>query len=118
MESRVSGFIRPTARTEVPLGTPKDYDQEKWVKLYKMAILGLERAKLAGRIDDALSEIATRIEKLRDLPGLHDAEIDAIDNAHRMLRLLESEEARFAADEKLRAIDKALRQVRSIATQD
>jgi hypothetical protein len=31
-----------------------------------------------------------------------------------MLRLLESEEARFAAEEKLRAIEEALRQVRSI----
>jgi len=93
---------------------PKDYDNEKWVKLYKMAILGLERAKLTGRIEDARSEIAARIENLRDVPGLHTAEIHAIDNAHRMLRLLEGEEERYGAQEKRRAIEEALHQVRSI----
>jgi hypothetical protein len=42
---------------------PKDSDDEKWVRLYKMAI-------------------------------------HAIDNAHRMLSLLEGEEERYAAEEK------------------
>jgi hypothetical protein len=93
----------------------KDYDHEKWVKLYKMAILGLERAKLTGRIDDARMEMAARIVKLRDVPGLHAAEISAIDNAYRLLRILESEEERYAAEEKRRTIEEALRQVRSIA---
>jgi hypothetical protein len=95
---------------------PKDYDQEKWVNLYKMAILGLERAKLTGRIEDARCEIAARAEKLRDVPGLHAAEIHAIDNAHRVLRFLEGEEERYAAEEKRRAIEEAPHQLRSIAS--
>ena len=94
---------------------PYDYDHEKWFKLYKMAILGLERAKLTGRIEDARSEIATRIEKLRDIPGLHTKEIHAIDNAHRMLQLLEFDEVSPASEGKRRAIDEALHYLRSMA---
>jgi hypothetical protein len=93
----------------------KAYDHEKWVKLYKMAILGLEHAKQTGRIEDTQIEMAARIVKLRDVPGLHAVEISAIDKAHRILRLLESEEERLAAEQKRRAIEEALRQVRSIA---
>ena len=93
----------------------KDYDQEKWVKLYKMAILGLERAKLTDRIEDTRVEMAARIVKLRAVPGMHAEEISAIDKAPRMLLLLESEEQRFASEEKRRAIEEALRQIRSIA---
>lgn len=87
------------------MGMPKDYEREKWVKLYKTPILGLERATLTGRIKDARIEIAARILKLRDVPGLHDAEIGAIDNAYRILRLLEGEEERCAAEEKRLALE-------------
>jgi hypothetical protein len=93
----------------------KDHDHEKWVKLYEMAILGLERAKLTGRIEDTRLDMAARIVKLRDVPGLHAEEISAVDKAHRILRLLESEEERLAAEQKRRALEEALRQVRSIA---
>ena len=93
----------------------KDYDHENWVKLYKMAILGLERTRLRGRIEDTRVEMAARIVKLRDVPGMHAEEISAIDKAHRMLLLLESEEERFASEQKRRAIEEALWQVRSIA---
>ena len=100
------------------MGLSKDYDHEKWVRLYKMAILGLERAKLTGRIEDTRIEMAARIVKHRDVPGLHAEEISAIDKAHRILRLLESEEERLAAEQTRRALEEALRQVRSVATQD
>ena len=80
-----------------------------------MAILGLERAKLTGRIEDTRIEMAARIFKLRDVPGLHAEEISAIDKAHRILRLLESGEGWLAAEQLRRALDEALRQVRSIA---
>jgi hypothetical protein len=93
----------------------KDYDHEKWVKFYKIAILGLERAKLRDRIEDTRVEMAARIVKLRDVPGMHAEESSAIDKAHRTLLLLESEQERFAAEEKGRAIEEALRQIRSIA---
>jgi hypothetical protein len=97
------------------MAVSKDYAHEKWVTLYKMAILGLERARLTGRIEDAQIEMAARIGRLRDVPGLHAQEISAIDKAHHILRLLESEEKRLAAEQKRRAIEEALRQVRSIA---
>jgi hypothetical protein len=92
-----------------------DYDHEKWGELYKEAILGLEHAKMTGRIGDARTELAASIEKLRGIPGLHAAELHAIDHAHRMLRLVEQEEKRYAADEKRRAIEEALHRLRSIA---
>jgi hypothetical protein len=94
---------------------PTDYDKEKWVELYKKAIFELEHAKITGRIGDARVEITDRIEKLRGIPGLHSAEIQAIDDAHRTLRFLEGEEDRYAAEEKRRAIEKALHKLRSIA---
>jgi hypothetical protein len=38
-----------------------DYDKEKWVQLYRAAMLELEHAKMAGRIQDTRIEIAARI---------------------------------------------------------
>jgi hypothetical protein len=101
--------------TKGPMGLSKDYDHQKWVKLYKMAILGLERAKLPDRIEDTRVEMAARIVKLRDVPGLHTEEISAIDRAHRILLVLESEGDWLVTEQKRRAIEEALRQVRSIA---
>ena len=94
---------------------PTDYDKEKWVELYKEAISGLEHAKMTGRIGHARTELAARIKKLRDIPGLHAAELHAIDHAYRTLRFLEQEEERYAADEKRRAIEEALHKLRWIA---
>ena len=92
-----------------------DYEREKWVELYKRALLELEHAAMTGRIGDARTEIAARLEKLRQLPGLHSQEQQAIDDALASLRVLEKEEERFAADEKRRLLEDALRKVRSLA---
>ena len=94
---------------------PPDYNKEKWVELYEKAIFELEHAKITGRIGDTRNELTARIENLRGIPGLHTAELHAIDEAHRMLRILEAEEGRYAAEEKSRAIEEALRKLRSIA---
>lgn len=48
-----------------------DRDKELWVDLYRMAMMELENAKIAGRIGDARIEIAARLDKLRAIPGLH-----------------------------------------------
>jgi hypothetical protein len=64
------------------MGLSKDYDHEKRIKRCKLAILGLERAKLTGRIEDTRIEMAARIVKLREVPGLHAEKISAIDKAH------------------------------------
>ena len=55
-----------------------DPDKELWVDLYRMAMMELENAKIAGRIGDARIEIAARLAKLRQIPGLHTVEKQAI----------------------------------------
>jgi hypothetical protein len=77
-----------------------DYDKEKWVQLYRAAMLELEHAKMAGRIQDTRTEIAARIEKLNDMPGPHAQERQAIEDALNSLRTLEREEGRHEADER------------------
>jgi hypothetical protein len=77
-----------------------DYEQEKWVELYHSALLELEHAKMAGRIGDARVEIAARIEKLCELPGLHAEERQALSDALSSLRTLEREDAQHAENER------------------
>ncbi len=76
-----------------------EYEKEKWVELYRTTLLELEHAKMAGRIGDARTEIAARIEKLHSIPGLHAEERQAIDDALGALRILEREGERRVADD-------------------
>jgi hypothetical protein len=92
-----------------------DYDQEKWVEIYRTALMELEHAAMTGRIGDARSAISDRVEKLKQLPGLHAQEYQAIDDALRNLRVIEREEERFAEGEKRRALEEALQKLRSLA---
>ena len=77
-----------------------DPDKELWVDLYRMAMMELEMAKIAGRIGDARIEIAARLEKLRDVPDLHTVEKQAIDTALIGLHGLEGTEERDADNER------------------
>src|ERR1700747_3461980 len=79
------------------------YDQEKWVEFYKSAVLELEQSLIAGRIADARAEIVKRIEALRNIPGLHGDERQAIEDALNNLGLLDREDAKHAAEEKRQA---------------
>jgi hypothetical protein len=90
-----------------------DRDKELWVDLYRMAMMELENAKIAGRIGDARIEIAARLEKLRDIPGLHIVEKQAIDDALSGLRSLECTEERDPDSERQIA-EKALQSLRVI----
>ena len=92
-----------------------DPDKELWVDLYRMAMMELENAEIAGRIGDARIEIAARLEKLRDIPGLHIIETQAIDDALSGLRGLECTEERDADDEGEIA-ERALQSLRVVAT--
>jgi hypothetical protein len=92
-----------------------DYGQEKWVDLYKTAVMELEHAAMTGRIGDARAAIATRLEKLKQLPGLHAKEHQAIEDALNNLRVLEREEKCFAEAEKKHALEEALQKLRSLA---
>jgi hypothetical protein len=91
-----------------------DRDKELWVDLYRMAMMELENAKVAGRIGDARSEIAARLEKLHDIPGLHIVEKQAIDDALNGLRSLERTDELDADTERLVA-ERALQSLRVIA---
>jgi hypothetical protein len=90
-----------------------DYEREDWHRLYAQAMVELEQAKIAGRIGDARTEIAARIEKLRDLPGLHAEETLALEDALNSLRSLEREDEREKADER-RIAEAALEKLKMI----
>ena len=90
-----------------------DYEQEDWYLIYARAMVELEQAKIAGRIGDARHEIAARIKKLRDMPGLHGPEKQAIEDALNSLRLLELEDERERADER-RVAEAAIEKLRVI----
>lgn len=92
-----------------------EHEQEDWVALYQAALVELEHARMAGRIQDARTEIVARVEKLQAMPGLHDDERHAIADALSSLRFLELEEARSDAEKQRRALDKSLEQLRSIS---
>ena len=91
-----------------------DPDKELWVDLYRMAMMELENAKIAGRIGDARIEIAARLEKLREIPGLHTVEKQALDDALSALRSRERIDERDGDDER-RIAEKALQSLRVIA---
>jgi hypothetical protein len=79
-----------------------------------MAMMELENAQIAGRIGDARIEIAARLEKLRDIPGLHTVETQAIDEALSGLRGLECTEERDPDNER-QVAENALQRLRMIA---
>jgi hypothetical protein len=91
-----------------------DYDQSQWYQLYARALLELEHALMAGRIMDARSEILRRLEILRDIPGLHEPERQAIQDALSGLRSIEREEVRYADEKHREAAELALEKLRSI----
>ena len=91
-----------------------DSDKELWVDLYRMAMMELENAKIVGRIGDARIEIAARLEKLHDIPGLHIVEKQAIDDALTGLRSLERTEE-LDADTERRVAERALQSLRVMA---
>jgi hypothetical protein len=92
-----------------------DYGKEKWFNVYKAAMVELSRAAMTGRISDARGEITARLEALKQLPGLHREEYQAIQDAMNNLRVLEEEEARMAADDKRRLLQESLKKLASIA---
>lgn len=91
-----------------------NHEKERWVELYKSAVLELEQSLLEGRIADARAEIVKRVEALRDIPGLHHAEQQAIQDALNVLRVLEREGAKHAAEHQSKLAADALEKLRSI----
>jgi hypothetical protein len=74
-----------------------DYEKEKWFELYKTAMLELHRTAVRGRISDARTVIAARLDKLKEQ---RDAEEHrAIEYAIAGLNALEREEEELAAED-------------------
>ncbi len=93
-----------------------EHDQEKWVELYKAAVLELKQSLMAGRIADARTEIVKRIEALRAIPGLHEEERQAIEDALNNLQFLEREDTAITAEEEHNKAAAALERLLVIAT--
>jgi hypothetical protein len=91
-----------------------DYAQEYWVELYRSALLELEHSLMAGRLTEARAEIVNRLEKLREIPGLHAEEKQAIEDAVGAMRMLEREEARYAAEQQRHLAHAALKELEAI----
>jgi hypothetical protein len=92
-----------------------DYDKEKWVKLYHTALLELKEGAMMGRIGDARTEIAFRLEILESVPDLHTEEREAIRGALNNLRVLEREEERLAEIERKRLLEDAVQKLQKVA---
>jgi hypothetical protein len=95
--------------------TMSDNPEEKWIELYTSAMLELKHALMAGRILEARTSIAVRIEKLQGMPGLHARELQALADALCNLRTLERIELHANIDQHRKAALNALEKVESIA---
>jgi len=91
-----------------------DNPSKKWIELYTSAMLELKHALMAGRILEARTEILARIEKLREIPGLHEDELRILDDALRNLRTLERLELHADADQHREAAQNALEKLESL----
>ena len=98
-------------KTQIPEPDP---EKELWVDLYRMAMMELQNAKIAGRIGDARTEIAARFAKMLEIPGLHTIEKEALDDALSALSSLERTEERNSENES-RISERALQSLRVIA---
>src|ERR1700678_3332736 len=92
-----------------------DYDEQKGFDIYRTAMLELNRAAMTRRILDAPGEITARLEMLKQPPGLHQHEHQAIQDALNNLRILEGEEKRLASDEKNSLLQETIQKLASVA---
>jgi hypothetical protein len=69
-----------------------EYEKEDWFQLCQEAVLELEHVKMTGRIRDARAGITARVEALTKIPGLHQDENHAMQEALSVLKTLEREE--------------------------
>lgn len=69
----------------------ENYDNEEWFSLYKLALVELEDSKLSESIGAARQAILVRIDSIHALSGHHPEELHAIEDALRVLNLLQQE---------------------------
>jgi hypothetical protein len=76
---------------------------QRWVALYHLALVELDRGRMPGRLHDARHEMFDRVEELRDLSGSHDVEHQAIQDAIANMHSLDKEQQQWAAQQEQRA---------------
>jgi hypothetical protein len=94
--------------------TVAEHSHDKWIEIYEKALTELEHARMRGRIGDSRSEIMARVEELKALPGLHEREGRAIEDALHALKFLEREEDQYDENQRRQAIETAARKLRPI----
>jgi hypothetical protein len=93
-----------------------DYSLEKSIGIYPKALMKLGHARMRGRIGDTRAEIIARVEMLKTVPGLHEQEDRAINDALNALRFLEREEDRYDENQRREALDTAARKQESLGS--
>jgi len=115
-------FVQVGSMSNIPdfgqsgtMSTMSDIPEEKWIELYTSAMLELKHSLMAGRILEARTEIAARIEKLRGMPGHHERELQALADALHNLRTLERIEQQSDGEQQREAARTALEKVQTLA---
>jgi hypothetical protein len=85
---------------------------EKWIKLYKAALLESEPSLLPGRIADARAELTKRLEALRKPSGPAERERRTIEDALNSLQLLERRKMEVTEEEKRNQRDTAFKRLK------
>jgi hypothetical protein len=91
-----------------------EHHKKRWVDIYQKALVELGHAVMRGRIGDARAAIRSRVEELKDIPGLRAAEQQAIDDALNALRFLEREEERYDEKQRRETLHVAARKIQSL----
>ena len=90
------------------------FQNERWLALFQSAVEELEHARMSDRIHDANTAIVARVERLRDIPGLHRSEQIAIEDALRTLKFMEWLGEYYPPAERSEVTKHALEELRSI----
>jgi ferric-dicitrate binding protein FerR (iron transport regulator) len=84
-----------------------NHENEKWIKLYKAALLEAEPYLVPVRIADARAALTKRLEALQKASASRNREYQSVEEALNSLRLLEERRERKAAEEEQRNQRKA-----------
>jgi hypothetical protein len=104
-------YARNTRREAAPVA---ENSHDNWIEIYEKALMELEHARMRGRIGDARAEIIARVEKLKTLPGMHEREDQAIEDALNALRFLEREEERYDENQRRETLEVVARKLQGI----
>jgi hypothetical protein len=82
-----------------PPKTAVEHTAEEWIVHYHLALLELDKSRMASRLSHARHAMFDRIEELRNVRGSHDIEHKAIHDALDNLRFLEKEHQNWLAEQ-------------------